>query len=59
MRVTNLDHGTLEDHGTVADTELDAVTGGMLYLGATTGSEAPIDVINWAWVAQQLVGPRG
>ncbi len=25
---SNLDHSTLDDHGTLADTELDAVTGG-------------------------------
>ena len=30
---SNLDHGALEDHGTLADTELDAVSGGIWFMG--------------------------
>jgi hypothetical protein len=38
---SNLDHATLEDHGALADSELDAVTGGMLYLAALQNSLSP------------------
>jgi hypothetical protein len=34
------DRAALADRGTLADTELNAATGGIWFLGATTGSEA-------------------
>ena len=37
---SNLDHSTLDDHGTLADTELDAVTGGTLDAAAPKLFEA-------------------
>jgi hypothetical protein len=42
---------------TLADSELDVVTGGML--GLDWGVSKAPDVINWVWVAQQMIGdPR-
>ena len=48
---------TLDHHTTVADSELHVVIGGML--GLDWGVSKAPDVINWVWVAQQMIGdPR-
>jgi len=53
---SNLFHATLDDHGTLADTALAAVTGGMLNLGATTrASTAPQSTEQLTQVLQQLL----
>jgi hypothetical protein len=42
---SNLGDGTLDDHGMLADSELDAATGGMLYLGGG-GSDLSACAVN-------------
>jgi hypothetical protein len=42
-----LGHGMLEDHGALADSELDAVSGGKLYEALSKGTHIPKVVIEF------------
>jgi hypothetical protein len=42
-----LGHGMLEDHGALADSELDAVSGGKLYEALSKGTHIPNVVIEF------------